>query len=68
MTFYIENLTNTEGSTIELVSITGELIAHEFPQNELIEINTTNLKSGIYFVQISLKSGEKIQLGRVTIQ
>ncbi len=66
--FFIENLTNSEGGTIELVSITGDLKTQEFSQNELIEINTMNLKSGIYFVQMSLKSGEKIQLGRVTIQ
>ncbi len=60
--FYIQGIKNTGNITIEISDITGRLVhKYELQASKLIELNTSDIKDGLYFVKINNQNSTHIE-------
>ena len=49
---YIESERNLSDAKITIINSLGTIVSEQITQENLTKLNTSNLKSGIYFIQL----------------
>lgn len=66
--FFVQSESDLDEASITLIDLSGKVISIEKTQisNQLIQLNTSELQTGVYFVQI--KQGQKIETVKVVLK
>lgn len=66
--FFVQSETELNEASISIIDLSGKLIVIEKTQisKQLVQLNTSELRSGVYFVQI--KQGQKIETVKVVLK